>query len=320
MITKLQQFVGNERTLSSVADMLRENRVPQTLVIEGPAGSGKKTLAGLIAAGLLCESEAKPCGECEICALVQKQIHPDVTYVQVPKKKAAISVEQIRAVRSDAYILPGQGKNKVFIIDGVMNDAAQNAFLKVLEEPPKGVYFLILCTHRSQLIDTVISRGVILTLGAVSYEQALPLLVAGGLTDSYDLQMRFEQEGGLIGGMLSQSAGDFAVGEIADACAFAIANGKREDFLRAVAPAVDDRTMHFAVLSVLLEHIHDALASGLKGESAKDPAGLLARRLTPERLLALADFIGKEQQKINFNPNGWLFFTALCAGIFPRKG
>ena len=318
MITRLQQFVGTHRTLSAVGDMIQEHRLPQTLVVEGPAGSGKKTLARLIAAGLLCGEDA-PCGECDPCTLVQKDRHPDVSLVRPLKDKAFISVDQIRDVRSDAFILPGQGNCKVFLIDGAMNDAAQNAFLKVLEEPPRGVYFIILCVHRSQLIDTVLSRAVVFTLGAGTYEEALPLLLENGISDDQNTKTCFEQEGCLIGPLLSEEKEDLAVAQIADALAFAVAEGSREKFLRGVAPAIENRNLYSGVLTGLYENIHGALACQITGEIPKDPMGLLSRRLTRPQLLHLADLIQTEQQKLPYNPNGWLFFTALCAEIFPRK-
>ena len=97
-----------------------------------------------------------------------------------------IQVDQIRGIRADAYTRPVESSAKVFIVEDPMNDAAQNAFLKVLEEPPAGVHFVLICRHRNDFMDTVLSRATVFTLGSVSYEEAVPLLKEQGVEISAD--------------------------------------------------------------------------------------------------------------------------------------
>lgn len=322
-MTQLTQFAGNRRTVGALQTMLEQHRVPQTMIFEGPVGSGRRTLARLLAAGLLCEQSRPPCGSCDACRKVLGGIHPDVTAVEPLSGKAAIGVDQIRQVRNEAFVLPGEGRCKVFILRGALNDAAQNAFLKILEEPPAGVYYILLCVHRNELMDTVLSRAVTFSLGSVSFEEAVPVLEAAGLPLDENTRARFAESGGILGNLLSQDHRLSAAGDIAAAAARAIAQDSREAFLRAVAPAVEDRNLYSPVLDGILRLLRDGLTVQLGRPPEDSPytecTQLLARRLTRSRMLAVGQLITKEQTKLLFNPNGWLFFTALCAGLFPRE-
>ena len=289
MSTTFSENSGNPQTVQSITGLLQQGRMPAAIILEGPAHSGRKTLARFIAAGLLCE-EKIPCGECNSCRKVFYTGHPDVTYLEPEKKKANISVEQIRAVRADAFVLPVEGKVKVFILSGSMNVAAQNALLKVLEEPPAGVYFIIICQHRNDLLETVLSRGTAFSLNADGASGAEPIA---------------EQ-----------------AEEIALALATALGGGSRSAFLSASAKAAGDRLLHTPVLEGLYALLHSALLekTGVisQGENAEPCVSLLCRRFSETRLLEMANIVRTQSKKINYNVNGNLFFTALCSELLPR--
>ncbi len=264
--------------------------MPAATILEGPSGSGRNDLARLIAAGLLCE-QGLPCGECNGCRKVFFFGHPDVTVVLPEKKKANISVEQIREVRSDAFVRAVEGKAKIYVIGGSMNVAAQNALLKVLEEPPAGVYFIIICNHRNELLETVVSRGTVFSLEAGGSEQTNPVLLQAG--------------------------------EIALELATALSKGSRSAFLIAAAKAAGDRLLHLPTLEGLYQILHGALMKktgvSLENGSADECAFLLCRRFTRERLCEMAEIVRAQEKKINYNVNGNLFFTALCSELIPRS-
>ncbi len=126
-----------------------------------------------LSCGFLCEGVGKrPCGECHACRLVRDGLHPDVIGVarrsdDKGKLRREIQVAQIREIVADAYIRPVQAEKKVYIIRdaGMMNVAAQNAALKILEEPPEYAVFL-LCTESAEaLLPTVRSRCIELRPG-----------------------------------------------------------------------------------------------------------------------------------------------------------
>lgn len=129
-------------------------------LIAGGDGDGRAALAGRMAAAYLCEGEDAPCGACRACRKVAAGAHPDVAYTAPAPDKQEIGVDQIRALRADAYIRPNEGRRKVYIIDpaDAMNPAAQNALLKVLEEGPAYAAFLLCAAQPGLLLDTVRSR------------------------------------------------------------------------------------------------------------------------------------------------------------------
>lgn len=121
-----------------------------------------------LAAEMLCSGAGrKPCGVCRDCRKVKARVHPDVTFVSrliddrgVRKKE--IVVDQIRDMGADAYVLPNEAAGKVYIIDraDTMNEQAQNAALKLFEEPPDGVHFILCVQNAARLLPTVRSRCV----------------------------------------------------------------------------------------------------------------------------------------------------------------
>lgn len=124
-----------------------------------------RTARRLAAAAVCTQQGRAPCGQCRACRKVQENIHPDVITIarledDKGRKKREIGVDQIRQLSRDAVVLPNEAERKVYIIEDAdrMNAAAQNAALKLLEEPPKGVMFLLCVENAQLLLPTVRSR------------------------------------------------------------------------------------------------------------------------------------------------------------------
>ncbi|MCD7886680.1 MAG: DNA polymerase III subunit delta [Clostridiales bacterium] len=157
---ELRQFVGNRPLKRALA---RVERPPHAVILSGPVGSGRHTLARLLAQALVCEGQPPfPCGNCSHCRLVQEGIHPDVMGLErfVPAEELGkdVKVNTVRAIRSDAQIRPNQAQRKVYLIDQPVNLPAQNAMLKLLEEGPPYAAFLLVTENSASLLDTVRSR------------------------------------------------------------------------------------------------------------------------------------------------------------------
>lgn len=150
-------------------------RLSHAYIISGPPGSGADALADLLAAAYVCSGEGdKPCGSCPGCRKANERIHPDIIRLTVPEGKRIITVEQVRQLRADAYIRPNEAPRKVYIIEDAqaMNDSAQNALLKVLEDGPRYLSFLLLTQNSQQLLPTIRSRCETLSLAAQPGEDA----------------------------------------------------------------------------------------------------------------------------------------------------
>ena len=153
------ELLGNERLKENLSGSLRRDRVSHFYLIAGPAGSGKRTLARMLAAGLLCQGSDMPCGQCPACRKVFAGTHPDFITVDDPEKKT-VPVDLIRQARADIYIRPNEGKRKIYLFPRAqdMGVPGQNALLKILEEPPSYGVFLLLTDNPEKLLPTVRSR------------------------------------------------------------------------------------------------------------------------------------------------------------------
>ena len=152
-----------------IADL---GRLSHAYLISAPDIRAALSCAGELAAAAVCTGEGKkPCGQCRACHKAAENIHPDVITLarledEKGRPKREIGVDQIRQLAADACIMPNEAERKVYIIREAetMNVPAQNAALKLLEEPPLGALFLLCTTNASQLLPTVRSRCVELKL------------------------------------------------------------------------------------------------------------------------------------------------------------
>ena len=164
-------IVGNDKLKRRLATEIREGRFPHAYILAGKDGSGKMTLAMQIAAALACKDKRTlPCGECDSCKKILGGFSPDVLVIRKEEDKKEFSVGLIREIKSGLYIAPNELEKRVYIIEHaeLMNASAQNAFLKMLEEPPHYAVFLLLCSDVASLLDTIKSRAPTL------YTEALP--------------------------------------------------------------------------------------------------------------------------------------------------
>ena len=167
-------------------------------LLSGPRGSGKHTLADLIAAAMLCPEPEGPCGVCRHCRKLLSGSHPDYITIDDPEKKI-IPVRLVREARADMYIKPNEGARKIYRFPRAqdLNLEGQNALLKVLEEPPSYGVFLLLTDNPEKLLPTVRSRCVELKL------RALPESLLRS-----KLRLEFPDAGdGAIGAAISRSGG-----------------------------------------------------------------------------------------------------------------
>lgn len=139
-------------------------------LLEGGTASARLALAKDFARAVLCENkgaDGTPCGVCNPCRKISLDNHPDVALkgLDLPET-GSFGIDRIRDVRSDAYMMANESDYKIYIIASAerLSPQAQNALLKIFEEPPKRVVFLLLTPFRAALLPTVISRAKIYTL------------------------------------------------------------------------------------------------------------------------------------------------------------
>ena len=275
-----------QKRFSSLA---MQDRLPHAVLLEGGSERELLRLASQIAMAAVCtDGKKKPCGKCADCGKVKKGLHPDViTVAETDKKRKTISVDLIRRVREDVIVKPNEAGRKVYIIPnaGTMTREAQNALLKVLEEPPAYALFLLLCTRATELLATIRSRSQIYSL------EETP-----ALTDS--------------------------VTELAASIAKAVVSPHEAALVTASAPLIKskDREKFDKTLASLELILRDScvLRSGgttlLSGE--EDAAAALKNTLPRRTLLRLLEEVQQTREKNQRNLNLALLITCLCAHLY----
>ena len=159
-------LLGNEGLRETLAASLKKGHISHFYLISGPKGSGKHTLAKLLAQAILCQGEHKPCGACGPCRKIENNNHPDFITVEDPEHKN-VAVKIVREIREDVFIRPNESAYKVYLFPQELGIEGQNALLKILEEPPGHGVFILLTDNPEKLLTTVRSRCTELKLRAL---------------------------------------------------------------------------------------------------------------------------------------------------------
>ena len=310
---ELKSLAGNPR----IRQMLENRRegLPHACILSGPVGSGRHTLGKLLCAAMVCqhaEQNSRPCGSCGACKKVFAGIHPDVNIMTGPGEGKPITVDQIRSLRSDAYIRPNEGRRKVYLLEnaGDMRAEAQNAMLKLLEEGPEYAAFLLLCENPGSILQTIRSRCEQLPLSPVSLAECEQFLREKFPDrDREEIRTAALNCQGILGAAVAELESDRAEGNElrrqAAELARVLCEGDELSVLEASMPLEKlGREEWSAMLSRLEVELVDRLA---------------ARRGEPRRTMRCVELCKQLRgaNALNTNPGqmaGWL-----SAGIFEEK-
>ena len=217
-----KSLLGNERLKENLRVSVGRGRISHFYLISGPEGSGKHTLARILAEAILCQDENAPCGHCNACRKVLAGTHPDFITVDDPEHKN-VAVKLVREAREDMYIRPNEGSHKIYLFPQSMGIEGQNALLKVLEEPPAYGVFILLAENPQTLLPTVRSRCTELKLIGLP-ENILKQELSRRFpnADPQSLQAAADRSGGYLGqavALMEEGATDDKAEEFANAFA-----------------------------------------------------------------------------------------------------
>ncbi len=199
-------IVLNNTIINNVANIINNDKLTNSYIIEGLDGSGKTLMANYFAKSLLCENFIDaPCNECDNCLNFEKKNIPDVNYIY--SKKSSLSVEEVRNnILDSVFIKPQSQKYKIYIIEAnEITIQAQNSLLKTIEEPPSYAIFIFMTSKISLFLPTILSRCTLFKTQYIESDLVYNYLFNQNLPYNADLlKMVSNLETGSIGQALKQ--------------------------------------------------------------------------------------------------------------------
>lgn len=319
------KIYGNSFVLNAFSSMIKSGRTPHSFLLFGEKGLGKKTLADYLARLLVCEKGGSvPCGECQSCKNAEKNAHPDIIYPQPSGKLNTYTIETCRNICSDAFVKPNNGSRKIYIFADADNIQlpAQNALLKVVEEPPAPVYFIFTAETKEAFLPTILSRVTSLGVSPCTHEECTAALALRNY-ESDAITKAVDSFGGNIGmcvdfienpklqtiTALTKSAVNSIISkdEYSLLTVFSNAELKERDmaisFLKMLDMTVRD--------SAVLKYNENAFVTGC----TKKGAQMLSEKISVKSAMRIHRYLNQAAADIRSNVNTALLMSALCGEI-----
>ena len=258
-----ETVVGQKHIVKTLQNAIEKNKVAHAYIFSGPRGTGKTTMAKLLAKALNCTCDgAKPCNVCSNCVAINEGSHPDVIEIDAASNNG---VDEVRDLIEKVKYAPILGKYKVYIIDEVhmMTPGAFNSLLKTLEEPPEHVVFILATTDVHKVLPTVLSRCQRFDFSKIEYD---------------DIKNRIEEILN-IENISYEPEVTSLVAELAD-------GGMRD------ALSILDQVVSYAGDNITLQHIYDIYGM-MSTQDMVNYLTLLANGKTKDVLNLIENYIGK---------------------------
>lgn len=313
-------FLGNEKVKEQLSFLRASHRLPHAIVIEGDEGLGKRTFAREIALNLFCNQENPPCRACPQCSKVLKGYHPDIYEYSATGGANSFHVDVVRDIKENVYVQPNEADYKVYILGNCqcMNASAQNALLKVLEEPPEYAMFILTTTTKSALLETVLSRSVVVTLDGVNERLGAEYITKKDEAVSYDDALQaVALWGGNIGKAI-QSLGDSKLSRVSsianDICTCLLSNNEY-DLLKSCLSFERDRELLVSTLMMLKTVFRDALLYSQNSDilsGQPENVKKIASSVSKQKILKLINACDENRSLALRNGNNTILITKIC--------
>lgn len=278
----------DERCKNEIFRSIMNGTFPHAVILEGSKDETRLCAAKEIACALVCTGEVKPCKVCRACKKAESGNHPDIYILQKDESATAIKVDDVRTIKEKAQLLPNDGSRSVFIIREaqLMNPQAQNALLKIFEEPAEYVCFILTCPSRTALLETITSRACSFLL-------------------SQEEDFKTDEE--------SRSQALSLAAKLADL----LCGSSEFDFLKETSVFMKDKELFKAVLPFLVYIFRDALVPCEPLTDCSEQAQKLRQAFTQKKLLALIEETENLIDCLQRSANHNLTVTRLCS-VFHR--
>lgn len=259
------------------SDSFSTGRMPHAVLVEGGNSELRRQAAQYLSHYAVCSGDNRPCGVCKNCIKASSGGHSDIYTPKVSGKTNIISVEAIRDLIKDASIIPNEADTKVFIlydVDRSMAEISQNAFLKILEEPPQSTLFILTAESSKRMLSTILSRVQVFSLKNEA--------------DTNEETQKLAQD--IINGILDLS----------------------EAKLMYATAKLSSKPVFKQVLSVVSEYLRQSLSHAVGAGIDSDIALAISKKLTKSRIIALIELTSRAIIRADRNVNMTLLCTWLC--------
>ena len=285
-----QSLKINPELMTRLNAAVDADKLPHAIILEGGSENDRLMLARLLSRTHVCSgSSEKPCGMCPDCTKAEKGFHPDISESLASQDDIApLKVDAIRTIRANAFVFPNEAKRRVFLLHNMQfaNEQAQNALLKILEEPPEYIRFVLTCPNSSALLETILSRAAVYSLGQQ---------LSDSLNKKHDDAC--EKARGIAAALISPN--DF-------------------DLMRETGVFERDQELLVLTLAQLRLVFRDAIARKQSAGAvflscAEKEAAALSRTCTASQLFSLMEAVSELEKNAAQNANKTLLVTRLCS-------
>lgn len=315
-------FIGNHEVKKQLQTLFEQNKVFHAILLEGEKGLGKKTLANIIAQTAVCShpEAGLACEICSNCKKVQKGIHPDVIYPEKTGVLQGYSIATVRKIRADAYIAANEARRKVYIFSEVdnMGIPAQNALLKVLEEPPENVIFILTCTNSANVLPTIRSRTQQMALKSTSQQELHKYLLKKFPNEKLDEIWQISKGNiGIALDLITLLDWNKTV-DITKKIALSLVSSSEFELLTLLAQVSNNKKDFTSMLSFFSLMLRDAMILSEKSfiEENNNCAKILSEKLSIRQILKLIDITYCAKNYVEKNVNLTNIATFFCSSLF----
>ncbi|MBP9989620.1 MAG: hypothetical protein KBT46_09025, partial [Ruminococcus sp.] len=248
----------------------------------------RNAFSEFVSQSIICSGTNKPCLNCKNCIKAENKIHPDIIVIDPEKNgEKTFKISFVREMITDSFIAPDEARYKVYILKSAdkMNVQAQNALLKIIEEPPEYVRFILECDSVAPMLDTIISRVTIYNLGAEKNDSADEISIKAN--------------------------------EYAEKLAFALTKPTELEFMKITSEFEKDKELLENVLNPLRLIFRDAVAikvsNGIAVGKSINASRELASKISLGSLFKLLENIDSFKESISHNANKNLLITRFCS-------